>query len=169
MPKRRQDMESMNRRHFMRDLGVFAAGSMFAGPLLNGCASGGGRKPNFVILFTDDMGYGDWNRGGHPTINTPNLNKMADEGIQLTQFYSANPVCSPSRSALLTGRNPIRTGVVHVFVPNDGRGMPETEIASGRFKAVSTHRHGVRLLLRNSVQQRYAYRKGRQGRATNHA
>lgn len=128
MPKRRQDMKSMNRRRFMRDLGVFAAGSMVAGSLLNRCAGGKGQKPNFVILFTDDMGYGDWNRGGHPTIHTPNLNKMADEGIQLTQFYSANPVCSPSRSALLTGRNPIRTGVVHVFCPNDGNGIPETEI-----------------------------------------
>ena len=74
------------------------------------------------------MGYGDWSRGGHPTIRTPNLNKMADEGVQLTQFYTANPVCSPSRAALLTGRNPIRTGVIHVFTPNCGQGLSTKEI-----------------------------------------
>ena len=74
------------------------------------------------------MGYGDWNRGGHPTILTPNLNRMADEGVQLTQFYTASPVCSPSRAALLTGRNPIRTGVLHVFFPGNGRGLSLDEI-----------------------------------------
>jgi arylsulfatase A len=86
------------------------------------------QKPNFVIVLTDDMGYGDWNRGGNPTIQTPNLDRMAEEGIQFTQFYSGNPVCSPSRSALLTGRNAIRTGVIQVFFPGNGRGMSLLEI-----------------------------------------
>ncbi|MEA2064055.1 MAG: sulfatase [Gemmatimonadota bacterium] len=88
----------------------------------------GKRPPNFVILFADDMGYGDWDRGGHPTISTPNMDRMADEGVRLTQFYSGNPVCSPSRSALLTGRNCIRTGVLHVFFPPDTTGMSTDEI-----------------------------------------
>ena len=88
----------------------------------------GAENPHILIIFLDDMGYGDWTRGGHPTIRTPNLNRMADHGVQLTQFYSGNPVCSPSRSALLTGRNNIRTGVIQVFFPPDTRGMSTDEI-----------------------------------------
>jgi len=107
-------------------------GTVIGGSLLNaGCAFAQGpsqKKPNFVLLFADDMGYGDWNRGGHPTILTPNMNKMANEGVQFTQFYSGNPVCSPSRSALLTGRNCIRTGVINVFFPNNDMGMSQEEI-----------------------------------------
>ncbi len=121
----------MNRREFLDCL----AGSVGAAALGMSTAENAGaqtlgktRKPNFIVLFADDMGYGDWTRGGHPTIRTPNLNRMADEGVHLTQFYSGNPVCSPSRSALLTGRNAIRTGVVRVFFPGNGRGMSPNEI-----------------------------------------
>ena len=102
-------MAAIQRREFLKTLGAGALGMAFGGCLSNSFNTDNRKlsknKPNFVILFADDMGYGDWNRGGHPTIKTPNMNKMADEGIQLTQFYSGNPVCSPSRSALLTGRN----------------------------------------------------------------
>jgi arylsulfatase len=90
-------------------------------------SASGEQKPNFVIIMCDDMGYGDWNRGGNPTIRAPNLNKMADEGVQMTQFYSGAPVCSPCRSALLTGRNCIRTGVIKVFFPGNTRGMSQDE------------------------------------------
>ena len=122
----------ITRREFLSTLGRSASGTIIGGSLLTaGCASmkmSSRKKPNFVLLFADDMGYGDWSRGGHPTIRTPNMNKMADEGIQLTQFYSGNPVCSPSRSALLTGRNCIRTGVTNVFFPNNDMGMSQDEI-----------------------------------------
>lgn len=121
------DMIRFSRRQFMRNISICAVGSLFSGcGILKKQLKS--KKPNFVILFADDMGFGDWNRGGHPTIRTPNLNRMADEGIQLTQFYTANPVCSPSRSALLTGRNPIRTGVIRVFFPNNTKGLSESEI-----------------------------------------
>ncbi|MEA1997576.1 MAG: sulfatase, partial [Gemmatimonadota bacterium] len=134
---RKVAMSSMSRRLFIERLGRTTAAALAAGPLVQaGCSKvpeekpleSRPGKPNFVILFADDMGYGDWNRGGNPTIRTPCLNRMADEGVQLTQFYTANPVCSPSRSALLTGRNPIRTGVLHVFFPGNGRGMSLDEI-----------------------------------------
>ena len=58
-------------------------------------------KPNFIIVFVDDMGYGDLGSYGHPTIRTPNLDRMAYEGQRWTQFYSASSVCTPSRAALL--------------------------------------------------------------------
>ena len=74
------------------------------------------------------MGYGDMTRSGHPTIRTPNLDRMADGGVMMTQFYSASPVCSPSRAALLTGRYPVRNGVVRVLNPGDSVGIPGGEI-----------------------------------------
>ena len=68
-------------------------------------------KPNFIVIFCDDMGYGDIGAFGNPIIRTPNIDKMADEGQKWTQFYVADPVCTSSRAALLTGRYPIRSGM----------------------------------------------------------
>ncbi|MDP6036111.1 MAG: sulfatase-like hydrolase/transferase, partial [Verrucomicrobiota bacterium] len=59
------------------------------------------RPPNFVVIFCDDMGYGDVGCYGHPTIKTPNLDRMAADGVKFTQFYSAACVCTPSRAGLL--------------------------------------------------------------------
>ncbi len=88
--------------------------------------------PNFVIIFADDMGYGDIGCFGHPTIRTPNLDKMASEGQRWTSFYVAAPVCTPSRAGLLTGRLPIRTGMSsekrRVLFPDSKGGLPEKEI-----------------------------------------
>jgi len=69
------------------------------------------QHPNFVIIFADDLGYGDLGCQGHPTIRTPNLDRLAAEGQRWTSFYSAASVCTPSRAALLTGRLPIRSGM----------------------------------------------------------
>ena len=89
-------------------------------------------KPNVVVIFCDDLGYGDLGCFGHPTIATPNLDRMAAEGVKLTQFYSASPVCTPSRSALMTGRLPIRTGMCsdrrRVLFPNSAGGIPASEV-----------------------------------------
>ena len=68
-------------------------------------------KPNIVVIFGDDVGYGDVNILGHPTTSTPNIDRMAREGLRMLQFYSAAPVCSPSRASLLTGRLFPRAGV----------------------------------------------------------
>jgi len=70
-------------------------------------------KPNIVIIYADDLGYGDLGCYGHPTIRTPNLDRMAAEGMRFTDFYSAGEVCTPSRAALLTGRYPVRNGMCH--------------------------------------------------------
>jgi arylsulfatase A len=84
-------------------------------------------KPNIVLIFADDMGYGDLACYGHPIIKTPNLDKMADEGIRMTSFYAAAPVCTPSRAALLTGRYPIRN-LPNNLGPESTNGLPESEI-----------------------------------------
>lgn len=75
-------------------------------------------KPNFVIIFTDDQGYGDLSCYGSKTIRSPRLDQLAREGTRFTDFY-AQPVCGPSRSALLTGRYPVRS---------QGWSMPESEV-----------------------------------------
>lgn len=68
-------------------------------------------RPNVIVFLTDDQGWGDAGCYGHPRILTPNLDRFATEGLRLTQCYSACSVCSPSRSAILTGRTPYRNGV----------------------------------------------------------
>ncbi len=90
------------------------------------------RPPNIVIILADDLGYGDLGCYGHPSIRTPNLDRMAAEGMRFTDFYSAAEVCTPSRAALLTGRYPIRSGMCHdryrVLRRQAAGGLPASEI-----------------------------------------
>lgn len=88
----------------------------------------GSRPPNFIFLFADDAGYGDLACYGNTEIRTPNLDRMAVEGLKFTSFYSCAPVCSPSRAGFLTGRYPIRMGITRVLFPNDKIGIPDSEI-----------------------------------------
>lgn len=74
------------------------------------------KQPNIIVLLCDDLGYGDLSSYGHPFIQTKNIDKLAATGIILTNFYSAAPVCSPSRVGLLTGRSPNKAGV-YDFIP----------------------------------------------------
>lgn len=78
--------------------------------------------PNFVVIFFDDLGYGDLSSYGNALIETPNIDRAAAEGLRFTDFYSASPVCTPSRASLLTGRYPPRAGVsAHVYFPSESR------------------------------------------------
>ncbi|MGB7396136.1 MAG: sulfatase [Pricia sp.] len=90
------------------------------------------RPPNFVIIFADDLGYGDLGVFGHPTIKTPHLDRMAFEGQKWTNFYVAASVCTPSRAAMLTGRLPVRSGMCsneqRVLFPDSKNGLPPSEI-----------------------------------------
>lgn len=94
------------------------------------------QKPNFVIIFCDDMGYGDAACYGHEKIKTPHLDRMAAEGQRWTDFYAAAPVCTPSRTAILTGRLPIRSGMCsarnRVLFPDSLGGLPASEITLAR-------------------------------------
>ena len=84
------------------------------------------RPPNVVFILCDDLGYGDLGCYGS-RIRTPNLDRMAAEGVRFTDFCSADPVCSPSRAALLTGRYPTRVGVPRVLFPQDTGGLDRAE------------------------------------------
>ena len=103
--------------------------------LLGVCAADSleGSRPNILILFADDLGYGDLSSNGHPTTVTPNIDRLAHSGIRFTQWYSAFHVCSPSRGSMMTGRLPIRTGTSGaqwyggVFNGDAVGGLPENE------------------------------------------
>ena len=89
------------------------------------------KKPNFIIIFTDDLGYGDLGSYGHPTIKTPYLDQMAKEGMRFTQFYVGSSICTPSRAALLTGKLPVQTGMYgkrSVLFPDNAGGLDPKEI-----------------------------------------
>ena len=94
-------------------------------------------KPNFLIFLADDLGYGDLSSYGHPTIRTPHLDRIADEGVRFTQWYSGSSVCSPARAALLTGRLPVRSGCAGrwptggVFHQKSLGGLPAEEVTIG--------------------------------------
>jgi arylsulfatase A len=81
------------------------------------------RPPNVVLIFADDLGYGDLSCYGHPTIQTPRLDRLASEGIKLTSFYTAAAVCTPSRAGLLTGRYPLRVGLPGNLGPDSEGGL----------------------------------------------
>jgi arylsulfatase A-like enzyme len=91
------------------------------------------QSPNIVILFADDLGYGDLSSFGHPYIRTPELDELARMGQKWTDFYVAAPVCSPSRAALLTGRLPVRSGLygdsIRVYFPDEPGGFPDEEVS----------------------------------------
>jgi len=89
-------------------------------------------RPNFVVVFADDLGYGDLASYGNPVLRTPALDRLAAEGRRFTSFYVASSVCTPSRAGLLTGRYPVRSGMTssrrRVLFPDSGGGLPAGEI-----------------------------------------
>lgn len=85
------------------------------------------KKPNVIIIFTDDQGYQDLGCFGSPDIKTPRIDQMAKEGLLLTQFYVSAPTSSPSRASLLTGKLNTHNGVLRVLSPT-ATGMPTSEV-----------------------------------------
>jgi arylsulfatase A-like enzyme len=88
------------------------------------------RKPNFLLIFVDNLGYGDLGCYDNTTARTPRIDRLASEGVRCTDFYTASPSCSPSRGAMLTGRHPIRNGLNHQLSAKEnahGEGLPRAE------------------------------------------
>ena len=106
-------------------------------------------KPNIVLIFTDDQGYGDLGCFGSPDIKTPNLDKMAAEGALLTDFYVAAPLCTPSRAALMTGSYPIRIDMatgsrfVPVLLSADEKGLNPEEITIAEILKTAGYKTGM--------------------------
>ncbi len=88
----------------------------------------GSKRPNIVLMYVDDLGYGDLASYGHPIIETPNIDRLGAQGLKMTAFYAPSPLCSPSRAALLTGRTPYRTGINSWIPENTNAYLSEKEI-----------------------------------------
>lgn len=104
-------------------------------------------KPNVVIILTDDMGYGDISCYNKNQVKTPNIDRLADEGVSFTDFYVPTPYCAPSRATLLTGRFPLRHGMVQNPAPDAGIndiGINATEVTMGElFQKAGYHTRGI--------------------------
>jgi len=128
--------KGIDRRTFLKTTSMGGA-SLFMTSLLSpfefsGCTKKietAKRPPNFIIIFTDDQGYADLGVYGARDIETPNVDRMAEEGVKFTDFYVAASVCTPSRAALLTGCYPKRVGLqTGVLFPKDTNGLHPGEI-----------------------------------------
>ncbi len=95
----------MQRRMFLKMCG---AGVLGLTGVSAGSAKDRKRRPNIIFIFIDDMGYADPSCFGNPSMKTPNIDRLAAEGLRVTQFYTNSPICSPSRVAVMTGQYPIR-------------------------------------------------------------
>jgi arylsulfatase A len=119
------------RRGFLKVLGVGAASLAVPAYMRANqrtATEAASDTPNFVIIFTDDQGYQDVGCFGSPSIKTPNLDRMAAEGMKFTDFYAGASICSPSRAALLTGCYPPRVGITRVLFPRDNIGLNPKEV-----------------------------------------
>ena len=111
-------MKHLSRRNFLRSC---------AGAAATAAMGQGSRPPNVLFILADDLGWGDLGCYGNPWIRTPALNKLASQGTLFSQYYSNNPVCSPSRTAWMTGQFPARFaihGALASAEQNAARGMP---------------------------------------------
>lgn len=98
------------------------------------------QKPNVIIIMTDDQGIGDFGFNGNPYIKTPNLDKLASQSLNLTNFY-VSPVCAPTRASLMTGRYSERTGVYDTY--NGGAIMSDTELTMAEILKENGYETGI--------------------------
>lgn len=115
---------TIGRRDFMR-LGALGAAGVAAGRLglpagaAPAGAAGGGKRPNVIVLLTDDQGYADFSCHGNPVLKTPNMDRLHDQSVRFTDFHVA-PMCTPTRSQLMTGQDCLHNGASSVCA---GRSM----------------------------------------------
>jgi len=115
----------LTRRRFLGTVGALAPAAIAARRL----AAAPPQKPNFIVIYADDQGYGDLGCYGATKFKTPNIDRMAAEGMRFTNFYVTAPVCTPTRSSLVTGCYPRRVGMhQHVLFPNSTKGLNPDEI-----------------------------------------
>src|SRR5437763_8577461 len=100
---------AVNRRRFLAQAAATGVVAALAPRILN--SQSAARKPNFIVVLCDDLGYGDIGAFGGTAIKTPAIDQMAREGTRLTNFYPAANLCTPSRAGLLTGRYAVRPGL----------------------------------------------------------
>ena len=129
---------------------MIIAASALALIVLSGCGAEiqGGEKPkekgrpNIILLMADDMGWGDTSHNGNPNLKTPNLDEMARAGVVFNRFYSAAPVCSPTRASVLTGRHPFRDKIFFAMVGAYPNALKPHEFSLGQLMKDAGYRTG---------------------------
>src|SRR5262245_35221499 len=86
------------------------------------------KRPNIILILTDDQGYGDVGRHGNPILKTPNLDRLHDESVRFTDFH-VSPTCAPTRSALLSGSHEFKNGVTHTILERERMSLKTTTLA----------------------------------------
>ncbi|MEW6356130.1 MAG: sulfatase-like hydrolase/transferase [Planctomycetota bacterium] len=112
----------MNRRDFLKHVGVAGATAVMSGKSIS--RAQGQSRPNILFIIADDLGYSDLSCYGGKDIDTPNLDRLATEGVRLTSFYTAAPMCAPTRESIMSGRYPLRTGHTWPSPTNKGGLLP---------------------------------------------
>ena len=110
---------------------------------LFGCSRSIDKSPNIVFILTDDLAYADLSSYGSEFIETPNLDKMADDGVKMTSYYAAQAVCSASRAAILTGCYPNRLGISGAFGPKSKRGINPDEFLLSEMLNENNYKTGI--------------------------
>ena len=110
---------------------------------LFGCSKSIEKSPNIVFILTDDLAYADLSSYGSEFIETPNLDKMADDGVKMTSYYAAQAVCSASRAAILTGCYPNRLGISGAFGPKSKRGINPEELLLSEMLKENNYKTGI--------------------------
>ena len=100
-------------------------------------------NPNIIFILADDLGYGDLSSYGSKTIETINIDKLADDGVKLTSYYAAQPVCSASRAAILTGAYPNRIGIYNAFGPTSDSGISHNEYTLAEMLKDNGYKTGI--------------------------
>jgi len=118
----------LDRRRFLQFLGSGALAATLPGRGFADPPDGPGQPPNVIVIFTDDQGYGDLGCYGAKHVQTPNIDRMAREGVRFTDFYAAAPRCGPSRAALMTARYPHRNGCMKQLGFAKEGGYPLSEV-----------------------------------------
>ena len=123
-------MNTLDRRSLMAALALAGAGGVSTLALAKSKAPAARKRPpNFIVVLADDLGYGDIGANGSRAIRTPNIDRLAADGLLMTDAYASANICTPSRAGLLTGRYPIRTGLAwQVIQANDTNGLPPEEV-----------------------------------------
>ncbi|MDH4240465.1 MAG: sulfatase-like hydrolase/transferase, partial [Phycisphaerae bacterium] len=107
-------MNKLNRRDFLKAVAFGAAGLSLPGCITNGSASNATvskKRTNIILIMIDDLGWMDLHCQGNARLDTPNIDRLTSQGMRFTNAYSAAPVCSPTRAAIMTGQSPARLGL----------------------------------------------------------
>ena len=119
-------MENINRRDFLKKTSLGTAAVALTG-VLSSCETSR-KKPNILLVITDDQGYGDLSCHGSPDVKTPNLDKLSSQSTRFTNFH-VSPTCAPTRSAIMSGKYPFKNGITHTILERERMTLSTTTLA----------------------------------------